>query len=125
MSGPFCAPCPTGSFKYDFSYADCRLCENKPIENAFYTSLGAKTSNCPYECESDLDPSDVNPRCENALQLAAERTGGIFSTLLVAAGILAVTFALWTSLMIHSKLLSRDLKQSNRTVYDGVLFTSA
>ena len=56
--------------------------------------------------------------------MALERTGGIFSTLLVATGILGVTFALWMSLMIHSKLLSRNLKQFNSTVYDGVLFNS-
>ena len=30
MSGPFCAPCPAGTFKYDFSYAECQRCENKP-----------------------------------------------------------------------------------------------
>ena len=44
--------------------------------------------------------------------------------MLVFAAILSVAFALWASLMIHSKLLSRDLKQFNNKVYDGVLFNS-
>ena len=67
MSGPFCAPCQAGTFKYDFSFAECQRCSNKPHENAYYTGLGAATSNCPYECAKGLDPSDLNLRCENAL----------------------------------------------------------
>lgn len=54
-SGPFCKPCQTGTFKYDYSYASCKPCENKPT-NAFYTDVGASTANCPYECSAGLDP---------------------------------------------------------------------
>ena len=34
-SGPFCEPCPVGTYKYDFSYAVCKPCSNKP-ESSFY-----------------------------------------------------------------------------------------
>lgn len=44
------------------------VCDNKP-PNSFYTSVGASTSNCQYECSSGLDPVSENPFCQNALEL--------------------------------------------------------
>ena len=67
-SGPFCAACPAGTFKYDYSYAPCKPCENKP-ENSYYKGIAQATSNCAYECSAGLDPVEVNPYCKNALKL--------------------------------------------------------
>ena len=46
-SGPFCEPCPAGTFKYDYSYAICKACENKPA-NAFYEGIAQASSDCQY-----------------------------------------------------------------------------
>ena len=122
-SGPFCAPCSTGTFKYDYSYAECKPCENKPA-NAFYTGMGAPTSDCPYECSSGLDPVEVNPLCKNALELQVNRLGGTVSSLVVFAGFFIVVLFIWIILIAHSQWILRADKSFRSTVYDGVLFTS-
>lgn len=122
-SGPFCQPCAAGTFKYDFSYAVCKPCENKPT-NAYYTGLGASTSNCPYECSSGLDPYEVNPYCANALELQVNRLGGVTSSLLVSALFGVVVLFLFVALISHSKWILRADKSFRSTVYDGVLFNT-
>ena len=61
-SGGFCDPCPVGTYKYGYSYGKCNRCENKP-ENAFYADVAVLTALCPYQCNSGLESSDVNPDC--------------------------------------------------------------
>ena len=122
-SGPFCKACPSGTFKYDFSYAICQPCDNKPL-NAFYSDIAAATSNCPYECSEGLDPIEVNRRCQNALELQVERVGGVASALLVSALFLSLVFVMWIALIIQSKLKGNGLSSFNSKVYDGVLFNS-
>ena len=48
-SGPFCQACLEGTYKYGYSFAMCKACNNKP-ENAFYIGLASASSDCPYEC---------------------------------------------------------------------------
>lgn len=38
-SGPFCKPCPIGTYKYNFGYGVCQPCSNKPV-NSFYDDIG-------------------------------------------------------------------------------------
>ena len=101
-SGPFCEPCPAGTFKYDYSYAVCKPCENKPA-NSFYNQLGSSSSNCGYECSSGLDPVEINPYCHSALQLQVERLGGVKSSMIVFGSFLALVLVIWIALIIHSK----------------------
>lgn len=68
FSGPFCAPCEVGTFKFNYGYALCKPCENKPL-NAFYTEKAIQTSECPYQCSTGLEDVEVNPYCENSLEL--------------------------------------------------------
>lgn len=65
-TGPFCKACDAGQFKLGYSYGVCKTCENKPTQS-YYTERGVGISNCPYECSAGLDPFEVNPYCENAL----------------------------------------------------------
>ena len=67
-TGAFCKACDEGTYKYDFSYAICQPCDNKP-QNAFYIGLASSTSSCPYECSQGLDPVEVNPLCLNSLEI--------------------------------------------------------
>lgn len=46
-TGVFCHICPVGTFKSDYSYGVCLLCENKPV-NAFYDKEGETSSLCSY-----------------------------------------------------------------------------
>ena len=120
-SGPFCQACPEGTYKYDYSYAVCKPCDNKP-KNSFYTGLASTDSSCPYECSQGLDPVDVNPLCRNALEIQVNRAGGMFSTLAFFAGFLTLVLLMWVALIIQSKLKSFGLNSFNSKVYDGVLF---
>ena len=65
-TGPFCQACDVGSFKLSYSFGTCKPCENKPTFS-YYTERGVDKSLCPYECSPGLDPFEVNPYCENAL----------------------------------------------------------
>ena len=122
-SGPFCKACPEGTFKYDYSYALCRPCENKP-KNSFYSEKGQSTATCSYECSQGLDAVDVNPLCKNALELQVTRAGGMFSTLAIFACFLTFVMVMWIAMIIQSKLKSYGLSNFNSKVYDGVLFNS-
>lgn len=122
-SGPFCTPCATATYKYDYSYAVCKPCENKP-PNSFYTGVAASNSECPYECSSGLDKVEVNPYCKNALELQVNRLGGTVSSLLVFASFMILVLFIWIALIAHSKWILRADKSFRSTVYDGVLFTS-
>ena len=122
-SGPFCQPCPTGTFKYDYSYSTCVPCENKPV-NSFYTSVGSSTANCPYECSAGLDPVSVNPFCESALELQVSRAGGMYSSLVIFSSFLILVLFIWIALIAHSNWILRADKDFRSTVYDGVLFNT-
>ena len=98
-SGPFCKACPEGTFKYDYSYALCRPCENKP-KNSFYSEKGQSTATCSYECSQGLDAVDVNPLCKNALELQVTRAGGMFSTLAIFACFLTFVMVMWIAMII-------------------------
>ena len=61
-SGAFCDPCVVGTYKYGYSYGRCLPCQSKP-DNAYYTATGVSSVDCPYECQSGMDPMLINPDC--------------------------------------------------------------
>ena len=77
----------------------CKPCENKPT-NAVYSGLAASSSNCPYECQEDLDPVEVNELCLNALEVQVSRVGGVFSTLTFFSVFMALALVMWITLII-------------------------
>ena len=79
----------------------CKPCENKP-SNAYYTSRAADKSNCPYECGPGVESVDVNPYCENALNVQIHRDGGTQNSLIFVAVSFCMLFATWACLALHS-----------------------
>jgi len=120
-TGPFCKACDIGEFKLSYSFGVCKVCENKPV-NSYYTSRGVGVSNCPYECSEGLDPFEVNPYCENALNAQITRVGGSTNGLLVVAGFMLLLILLWISLISRSNTILERTGKAHSKVYDGVLF---
>jgi hypothetical protein len=106
-TGPFCAPCPVGSFKYGFGYSVCQQCFNKP-ENAFYTSLAQGSANCDYECNSGYEQSAYNPKCLDSLTLSIKRFGDLKGGLTILGCFLAFTLFIWLILVINSRYISEN-----------------
>jgi hypothetical protein len=122
-TGPFCKACDVGEFKLGYSFGVCKTCENKPTAS-YYTSRGVGISNCPYECSAGLDPFEVNPYCENALNAQITRVGGSTNSLLVIAGFMLLLILIWISLIARSNAIMESIGKAHSKVYDGVLFTT-
>jgi len=93
FAGVFCRPCPVGTYKYDYSYADCTPCSNKP-PLSYYTTMAESRSLCRYECNVGIERAETNPDCEHALALEYERLGGA-----IPFFIMMVAFLLMSLLM--------------------------
>jgi hypothetical protein len=52
-SGPFCKPCPIGTFKMFFGKGSCEPCKNKP-DNSNYVQSRLNSPFCTYECIKGL-----------------------------------------------------------------------
>jgi len=120
-TGVFCTACAIGTYKYDYSFAQCTSCDNKPM-NSYYVGEAMSSAVCSYECSEGLDPFDVNPNCENALALSVERLGGSSGSLLYFSFFLVLCLMLWTCLIHRSNAIQKDMGEFNSTVYDGILF---
>jgi hypothetical protein len=109
-----------GEFKFNFGFALCQPCENKPT-NAYYTSKAVATSQCPYECSAGLETSDVNHKCESTLELQLTKMGSLHSSLIVLGAFLLITFAVWMGLLVASSANQKAFGDFNSTLYDSVL----
>jgi len=123
-SGPFCEACPIGTYKYDYSYAVCQPCQNKPL-NSFYNKKGQSTSECSYQCSPGLEHVKNNPECFSAIQLQVQRVGGVSVTLSVFGIFLGIVLVIWIILIIHSRAIQKKKNRFKKSVYDGVLFTES
>jgi len=100
-SGPFCKACEVGTFKLFYSHGVCKPCENKP-KNAHYYRKAIDTSECPYACDWGIESVDVNPYCDNTLEVQVLRVGGTLNSLIFMAVSFLVLFVIWISLIMQS-----------------------
>ncbi|CDW79197.1 UNKNOWN [Stylonychia lemnae] len=111
-SGGFCNPCPIGTYKYGYSYGKCNQCENKP-DNSYYTSVAVATALCPYECNSGIDKSDINPDCLGAIDFQIQQFGSQYLLLLVVTLFLLLTMIQWICL-IRKQRTKRQLASKRK-----------
>jgi len=111
FSGAFCSPCPTGYFKYDYSYSQCEPCNNKPV-NSYYVGVGAANSECSYQCNAGYDPVSVNPNCVNEVELFVENLGGATIAIIFFAVMLLLTLSMWICLIRRDSIRKKESRIS-------------
>ena len=117
-SGVFCAACPVGFYKYDYSFGKCLQCQNKP-RNSHYTKLGETTSLCEYECNDLFESAENNPDCLDVLTLEVQRLGGQIPFFFLLFLFLVISIFIFMGLSRRSVIINEKLKSHTWKIYQA------
>jgi len=101
FSGPFCKPCPIGTYKLNFGYGLCVPCTNKP-EYSFYDDIAQSSTQCSFQCIDGFEQVDVNPQCLTTVDLQVERVGGATGFLIVFLTFAILGLVMWIIIALRS-----------------------
>lgn len=107
--GVFCSPCPTGFYKFDYSYGKCQPCLNKPYYSE-YVGDAEGSSICEYKCSKYFESVATNPDCLDPISLGVQRVGGQRNFFGLLFFFLILSLAIFFTLMQRNKIITQNQK---------------
>ena len=114
--GVFCSPCPTGFYKFDYSYGKCQPCLNKPYYSE-YVGDAEGSSICEYKCSKYFESVATNPDCLDPISLSVQRVGGQRNFFGLLFFFLILSLAIFFTLMQRNKIITQNQKLLKEQIY--------